>query len=192
MRPDVPTNDESIPTPSPLLAQAPRVQVPTRSFLRHLGQGIIIAALAVASYLLVSHFLVESVKVVGLSMSPTLADSQTYLLNRWIFHVRTPKPTDVVVIRDPTDGSLSVKRVVAVAGDSVRVAEGAVSVNGRLLKESYLPPGTPTYPRPGLREQSFKCGADQYFVLGDNRNLSLDSRVYGPISRQRILGLVIR
>jgi signal peptidase I len=97
-----------------------------------------------------------------------------------------------VVIRDPVDGSLSVKRVIGIAGDIIRLKDGAVSLNGKLLRESYLPQGTPTYPRPGLHEQSFKCGDDQYFVLGDNRNLSLDSRVYGPISRQRILGLVIR
>jgi signal peptidase I len=160
--------------------------------MRHIGQGVIIAFLAVVSYLVVSHYFVQSVRVVGLSMSPTLADSDTYLLNRWAFHIRNPRPKDIVVIRDPVDGSLSVKRVIGIAGDIIRLKDGAVSLNGKLLRESYLPQGTPTYPRPGLHEQSFKCGDDQYFVLGDNRNLSLDSRVYGPISRQRILGLVIR
>jgi len=192
MHPDVPSNNESMSAPSAALSQAPQIQPPSRALLRHLGQGIIIAVLAVASYLLVSHYVVESVKVQGLSMSPTLADSQTYLLNRWIFHFRSPRTTEIVVIRDPVDGNLSVKRVIGIAGDVVRVKDGALFVNGKPLREPYIPQGTPTYPRPGIHEQSFKCGDDQYFVLGDNRNLSLDSRVYGPISRQRILGLVVR
>jgi len=192
MHPDVPTENESIPAPSAALPQTPQIQAPSRLLLRRVGEALVIAVLAVVSYLVVSHYVVQSVRVVGLSMAPTLADSQTYLLNRWIFHVRTPRSAEIVVIRDPVDGTLSVKRVIGVAGDSIRVKEGAVLINGRPLKETYLSSGTVTYPRPGLREQSFKCGDDQYFVLGDNRNLSLDSRVYGPISRQRILGLVIK
>jgi len=192
MHPDVPSDNESMSASSAALSQTPQIQAPYRTLLRHLGQGLIIAVLAVTSYLLISHYLVESVKIQGLSMSPTLADSQTYLLNRWIFHFRSPRSSEIVVIRDPVDGSLSVKRVIGIAGDTVRVKDGALFLNGKPLREPYLPQGTPTFPRPGIHEQSFKCGDDQYFVLGDNRNLSLDSRVYGPISRQRILGLVIR
>jgi len=123
MHPDVPSNNESMSAPSAALSQAPQIQPPSRALLRHLGQGIIIAVLAVASYLLVSHYVVESVKVQGLSMSPTLADSQTYLLNRWIFHFRLPRPSEIVVIRDPVDGNLSVKRVIGIAGDVVRVKD---------------------------------------------------------------------
>jgi signal peptidase I len=192
MHPDVPSDNESMSASSAALSQTPQIQAPYRTLLRHLGQGLIIAVLAVTSYLLISHYLVESVKIQGLSMSPTLADSQTYLLNRWIFHFRSPRSSEIVVIRDPVDGSLSVKRVIGIAGDTVRVKDGDLFLNGKPLREPYLPQGTPTFPRPGIHEQSFKCGDDQYFVLGDNRNLSLDSRVYGPISRQRILGLVIR
>ncbi len=191
MRPDMPDN-EPIATSTALVSETAQIQTPTLSIPRCIGQALLITILAVGSYLFVSHFLVQSVRVVGLSMAPTLADSQVYLLNRWVFHLRAPRPTEVVVIRDPTDGSLSVKRVVAVGGDSVQVKEGCIFLNGKKLQESYLPTGTPTFPLPLVQEQSFKCGADQYFVLGDNRNLSLDSRVYGPISRHNILGLVIR
>jgi signal peptidase I len=85
-----------------------------------------------------------------------------------------------------------VKRVVALAGDTVHIKDGKISVNGTLLKEPYLQPGTPTFAGPYLDEQELQCTTDQYFVLGDNRNNSVDSRAYGPIQRRAILGLIVR
>lgn len=163
-----------------------------RALVRQVFQALCVTALALASYFLISHFLLQSVKVVGKSMLPTLGDSHRYLLNRWVYYVRAPRPHDVVVLCDPTDHGFSVKRVVAASGDSVYLKEGSVYVNGRKLDEPYLLPGTPTLPVSNLKEQLFKCGRDQYFVLGDNRNNSIDSRTYGPISRRSILGMVIQ
>jgi signal peptidase I len=160
--------------------------------LCYAGQTLTLLFLSFCSYFIVSHFIVQSVRVVGLSMAPTLADSQMCLLNRWVFHVRAPRSTEVVVIRDPTDSCLAVKRVVALPGDTVLVKNGTLFINGTKLQEPYLPSGTPTFALPRVREQSFHCGAGEYFVLGDNRNVSLDSRSYGPIPRRNILGLVIR
>ncbi|HYG35558.1 MAG TPA: signal peptidase I [Clostridia bacterium] len=163
----------------------------TRSLLRKVTQVVWLIVLAFTSYLVVSHFFVQSVRVVGRSMAPTLEDSRFYLLNRWVLYVRAPQRTDIVVIRDPQDNGFSVKRVIAAEGDSVVIKDGTVFVNGQKLEESYLPPHTPTFSTPPLNEQSFKCDKDQYFVLGDNRNCSLDSRTYGPIARSKILGLII-
>jgi signal peptidase I len=162
------------------------------SLLKQARQLCIVACLAFAAYFLISRFLLQSVTVVGLSMSPTLSDSQRYLLNRWVFHIRTPHKSDIVVLRDPLDNGYSVKRVIAVRGDSVYLKDGNVYVNGQRLDEPYLPSGTPTYTSSAFREQFFKCGPNQYFVLGDNRRNSLDSRIYGPVPRQNILGLLIR
>lgn len=159
---------------------------------RQAGQYLVIALLAVASYFIVSHFFLQSVKVVGISMFPTLHDSESYLLNRWVFYVRPPRCADVVVLRDPMDNGFSVKRIVAGAGDSVCVRDGGVYVNGRQIEEPYLQPGTHTLASPGRIEQRFRCSKDQYFVLGDNRDFSVDSRAYGPVPRKNILGLVIR
>jgi signal peptidase I len=164
----------------------------TRSWWRGLGQTALIGLLAFGSYFLISHFFVESVTVVGVSMVPTLQNSQRYLLNRWVYYVHPPHRSDVVVLRDPSDNGFSVKRIVGVAGDTIHLKEGRVFVNGQELKEPYLSPGTPTFPNRGLFEASFKCGTGQFFVLGDNRNNSVDSRTYGPVPRRNILGLVIR
>ncbi len=98
----------------------------------------------------------------------------------------------IVVLRDPADDCYAVKRIIAKEGDTVFVKEGNLFVNGKLLDEPYLAPNTPTHAGPRYREQMWICGVNQYFVLGDNRNNSADSRIYGTISRQSILGMVIR
>jgi signal peptidase I len=165
---------------------------PFRQRVRHLAQYLVLAVLAVASYYFCSHFLLQSVRVVGLSMVPNLHDSQCYLLNRWILLVRSPHPSDIVVLRDPLDHGFSVKRVIAAEGDSVDLKDGAVYVNGRKLQEAYLAPGTATFPLSRSRDQLFHCGKGEVFVLGDNRSNSVDSRAYGPVPRQNILGLLIR
>ncbi len=161
------------------------------SFYQQFSQGALVAALALASYLAISHFVVESVRVVGESMNPTLVNAHRYLLNRWVLYVRAPRRGEIVVIRDPLDNGLSVKRIVAMSGDRVHLKGGKLYVNGRLLSEPYLEPGTPTFAGPYLEEQQFDCGPNQYFVLGDNRNNSVDSRAYGPVAGRAILGLIV-
>jgi signal peptidase I len=163
-----------------------------RGWLRHIGQGLLVATLALASYFGFSHFVLQSVQVVGRSMMPTLHDTERCLLNRWVYHFRSPHPGDIVVLRDPTDQKLAVKRIVATAGDTVLLKDGKLHVNGQVVQEPYLRPGTPTFPYLNLREQSFHCGPGQFLVLGDNRTDSSDSRTYGLISRKDILGLIVQ
>jgi signal peptidase I len=193
MSPEFPMpSSESIPPTAAPLPSPSTADGYVRRFVQRATHTLLMIALAVASYWLISHFFLQSVKVVGVSMAPTLRDSQICLLNRWILYAHAPHPTDIVVIRDPSDHSFAVKRVVAVGGDSVDLSDGELRVNGRKVEESYLPQGTRTFPLPPSRQQSFKCAADQVFVLGDNRNNSMDSRAYGPVPLRDVLGLVIR
>lgn len=167
--------------------------VPRRtSWASLVGQWAAILILAAGCYFVISRFFLQSVKVVGISMVPTLQDSQRYLLNRWVLFLRAPHRDDIVVLRDPGDNGYSVKRIVAVAGDSVRFGNGHVYVNGRQLDEPYLAPGTPTFPSATTERQAFTCAKNEFFVLGDNRPRSIDSRAYGPVPRANILGLIIR
>jgi signal peptidase I len=153
---------------------------------------ILVAVAAYGSFQLITHYVLQSVQVVGASMTPTLHDSGRYILNRWIYHIREPQPKDIVVLRDPEDKSYAVKRIIAQHGDRVFVnQQGQIFVNGKLLDEPYLPTGTATYASARYREGIWICGANQYFVLGDNRNNSADSRIYGAVPRQDILGLVL-
>lgn len=161
------------------------------SFLKQGFQCLMVSGLALASYFLISHFLLESVQVVGSSMFPTLRDSDHYFLNRCAYYLHTPKPGDIVVVKDPTDGTLVVKRIIATPGESVYFKKGTVYVNGTKLKEPYLPAGTYTFIHSQGHEEYILCGKDQYFLLGDNRNNSYDSRAYGPVRRQNILGVVV-
>jgi signal peptidase I len=162
-----------------------------RAIIRQLFACLVIAGVSFGVFQFVTHFVLQSVQIVGASMSPTLHDSERYVLNRWVYHFREPKPTDIVVLRDPSDNCYAVKRIIAKAGDSVYVKNGKLFVNGKILDEPYLPPNTPTFAGPRYKEQFWICGVNQYFVLGDNRNNSADSRVYGTVPRQNILGVVM-
>jgi signal peptidase I len=164
--------------------------LPTR-ILRQSFQWLALLVLATASYSLFSRFLLVSVNVVGRSMVPTLYDSQHCLLKRWVYQLHAPRHSDVVVLRDPGDNGLSVKRIIATPGDSIYFKDASVYVNGCKLKETYLAAGTPTFTDSQYRNQLILCGKAQYFVLGDNRLNSVDSRTYGPVPRTNILGLVI-
>jgi len=158
---------------------------------RQVGLLVLIGLMSVGCYFGISRFFLQSVEVVGVSMVPTLRDSNFYLLNRWAFQHSEPQRGDVVVIRDPGDHGFSVKRVIALAGESVYFKNGRVYINGAELGEPYLSPSTHTFMESVAHEQFITCGKDQYFVMGDNRSVSIDSRIYGPVQRPDILGPLV-
>jgi len=145
---------------------------------------VIIAAAAFAIAMLVQAFLFKPFTIHQVSMRPTLEEGDRILINRVVYHFRDPKNGDVVVFDSPVvEGEDLVKRVVAVAGDRVAVNDGDLYVNGVAQEEAYL------------LEQDFageypeiEVPEGQVFVMGDNRNNSGDSRSFGPIEVDRIIG----
>ena len=101
------THPESISARPDLLPLARKVRTPARSFLRQTFQCLVVLVLATASSFVITHFFFQSMRVVGLSMVPTLYDFQPYLLNHWIYRIHPPRHLDSVVLRAPGDnGSL--------------------------------------------------------------------------------------
>lgn len=177
--------------PKQVLPQRAPSPAKKTSGFQQIIQLVCAAVVAIASYHFATHYVFQTVVVDGDSMSPTLQNSQRFLLNRVELYFREPQRGDIVVLKDPEDGGLSIKRIVAVAGQTVELAGGGVLVNGTKLSENYLQKGTRTYSYHVRDHEKIACGREQFFVLGDNRENSADSRVYGPVPRQNILGVVV-
>jgi len=127
--------------------------------------------------------------VEGKSMMPTLKPGDACVVNCLLPRFRGYHRGDIVVIRDPVNEELMAKRIIALAGDRVQFSGGRVYVNGQLSTESYLDPGTLTYSRQ-LRDRVITVGANSFFVMGDNRAESEDSRYFGDIYRGDLIGLI--
>ena len=123
-------------------------------------------------------------------MLPTLRDGDRFLLNRLVYHYRQPQRGDVVVIKDPGHTDYAVKRIVGMPLDSLRLKNGRVYVNDKPFSEPYLTGGTQTF-TPDSRENWIMIGQNSFFVLGDNRAVSEDSRYYGAVRREQIIGRLL-
>ena len=169
------------------------LRLPTlcRLFWYFVWRIALIVLLGYGSYWFISDYVIQVVRVQGISMYPALRNADTLYLNRWFYHIRDPRQRDIVVIKDPADQGFSVKRIIAGPGDFLCVFHGKVYVNGHKLNEPYLPDNTWTFPstRPST-EWMIGCRQNEYIVLGDNRENSIDSRFYGVVPRQNILGIV--
>jgi len=146
----------------------------------------VIISLAVSAFFII--FLYQPVKVEGTSMMPTLQDQERVFINKFVYKLEPIARGDVIVFRYPRDPAKSyIKRVVAIAGDRVGIEEGVVFVNGHRLGEPYVPEqyeDLRSYPESVVPPH---C----YFVLGDHRNLSNDSRDFGPVDEDFIYGKAV-
>ena len=124
----------------------------------------------------------------GSSMSPTLNDGDMALVNMWAARVGWIERGEIVLVRDGHFHEYATKRVIGLPGERVEIKDDHVFINGRLLLEPYLPKNVVTQSNraPCVLEP------DQYFVLGDNRPVSYDSRSYGPVRRSALMGSYTR
>jgi len=146
----------------------------------------LIVSLAISAFIIV--FIYQPVKVEGTSMMPSLEDQERIFVNKFVYRLEPISRGDIVVFRYPRDPSKSyIKRVIGAAGDRIRVDSGQVYVNGEAIEEDYVPPAyadARSYPETVVP-------ADCYFVLGDHRSMSNDSRDFGPVNQSYIYGKAV-
>ena len=171
-------------SPEPLEPQPARIRnaTSTVSWLRDLMVSVLIAAVVIL-------FLYQPVRVEGTSMMPGLIDQERIFINKFAyrFGFSDIRRGDTVVFWYPGDPSKSfIKRVIGEPGDRVQVTEGRVSVNGVELNEPYVPD---VY-RDQISTPPRVVARDEYYVLGDHRSSSNDSRMWGTVPRGNLIGKV--
>jgi signal peptidase I len=167
---------------SPGNARAQRTRFP---LLSAWARDLIIS-LGISAFIII--FLYQPVKVEGTSMMPGLNDQERIFINKFVYRLEPIERGDIVVFRYPRDLSKSyIKRVIGLAGDHVRIEQGRVYLNGRRLYEPYIPPlyaDQRSYPE-------IVVPANSYFLLGDHRTMSDDSRDFGPVDAAFIYGKAV-
>jgi len=146
----------------------------------------LLVSLAISAFIII--FLYQPVKVEGTSMMPGLEDQERIFVNKFVYRWEPIERGDIVVFRYPRDTSKSyIKRVIGVAGDRIRIENGQVYVNGEALDEDYVPTDyadARSYGEVVVPPHSF-------FVLGDHRTMSNDSRDFGPVNERYINGKAV-
>ena len=170
-----PAVESAVPPPRPQLRAL-------LHWMRDLSLSVVIAVMVIL-------FLYQPVKVEGTSMMPALVDQERIFINKFIYHsLGSITRGDMVVFWYPRDPSKSfIKRVIGVPGDRVQIDQGTVMVNGAALQEAYVP-------REYHDQQSMAAMVvqpDEYFVLGDHRSSSNDSRAWGTVPRHYIYGKAV-
>ena len=147
----------------------------------------LIISLIVSAFIIV--FLYQPVKVEGTSMLPGLEDQERIFINKFVYRFNSIERGDIVVFHPPgPDAPKSyIKRVIGVEGDRVRIVDGHVYVNGRMLEEPYVPEDYQD-----IRSYSeLKVPPHCYYLLGDHRTSSRDSRDFGPVDQRYIYGKAV-
>ena len=153
------------------------IRVWTRDLLIAIGLALVIIV-----------FFYQPVKVEGTSMAPLLSDQERIFINKFVYRFESIHRGDVVVFWYPLDRSKSfIKRVIALPGETVSIRQGVVTVNGKVVPEPYVPPQYEDASDYG----PVRVPKESYFVMGDHRISSNDSRVFGPVASRFIYGRAV-
>ena len=164
---------------------------PRRGFLHETFEVLKILFISLAIVLPIRYFIVQPFIVRGASMDPTYRDGQYLIIDELSYDFRNPARGEVIVFHYPKDPSqFFIKRIIALPGERIQIAKGRVTIfnetnpKGMLLDESYLtPPHHATYP-----DKDMTLSQTEYFLMGDNRDFSSDSRYWGPMDMKFMVG----
>ena len=164
---------------------------PQRGVVREIFEIIKIFLISLAIVLPIRYFIVQPFIVRGASMEPNFHDGQYLVIDEVSYDFRKPARGEVIVFRYPKDPSqFFIKRIIGLPGERVEIKKGRTAIfnsenpKGMLLDESYLtPPNHPTYP-----DENVTLSPTEYFLMGDNRDFSSDSRFWGPMDAKFMIG----
>ena len=166
-----------------------------KTTLQVVAEYLRVIAIAALVAFLICRFVIINAVVPTVSMDPTIKAGDRLIGVRLPYYFSDPKRGDIVIFETPDPahkGDLYIKRVIGLPGETVVIVEGKVSIvdkdgNVKELEESYLPDSAkPTNPNSSINNLSITLGDDEYFMMGDNRNNSSDSRIWGPVKRKAI------
>lgn len=127
------------------------------------------------------NFMYDYQRVIGVSMMETTEENDIIIINKMI---KNYDKKDIIVLKD-SKNNLVVKRIIALPGESISCEEGDIYINDKKIVEDYIVGETQSF-------KKIKLKSNEYFVMGDNRENSIDSREYGPIQKEEIIGKVIK
>lgn len=159
----------------------------TFRFLFDILESIVVA---LAIFVVIYLFLFQPHQVKGASMEPNFHDGEYILTNKFQYHFDTPKRGDVVVFKSPQNPDIDfIKRIIGLPGETIKLEDNRYYINGVELTEPYIAEELFTYNGSYLRDgMEIVVPQDHYFVSGDNRPRSSDSREWGPIEKSSIIG----
>lgn len=161
-----------------------------RAFALALLEVLEIALVTIGAVVAIRYFVVQPFLVSGGSMESTFSNGDYVLIDQLTYRFRGPERGEVIVFKN-AEGTYFIKRVIGLPGDTVKVADGSVRISnkenpeGYVLDEQYLPAGLPT-----AGAADVTLGDEEFFVMGDNRPYSYDSRSWGAIDGEEIVGIV--
>jgi len=166
-----------------------------KGFFSFIFELIKIIVVSLVIIIPIRYFLVQPFYVKGASMEPNFYDHEYLIIDEISYRFKEPSRGDIIVFRYPKNPQeYFIKRIIGLPGEKIQVKDGQVRIinnnnqDGSILDEPYLANGTKTY---SLTEDITSLGEKEFFVLGDNRNSSKDSRSFGPVNRSFITGRVI-
>lgn len=172
-----------------------RIFFMVRNFLSYVFELVKIVVISLAIIIPVRYYLIQPFYVKGASMEPSFYDKEYLIIDEISLRFKEPERGEIIVFKYPVNpNEYFIKRVIGLPGERVQIQDGSVYIynqnnpEGLRLEENYLPENDKTY---GLNETDIILSSNEYYVLGDNRNFSKDSRSFGAVDKKMIIGRVL-